>query len=45
METNPKFIEALMTGANQEMARELRWRKYPTDQKGSYFRMFWVATN
>ncbi|MFK7954204.1 MAG: hypothetical protein AB8B73_15245, partial [Ekhidna sp.] len=24
-----------------EMARELMWRKYPTDQKGSYFRMFW----
>ncbi|MFK7757135.1 MAG: hypothetical protein AB8B53_09415, partial [Flavobacteriales bacterium] len=41
METNPKFIEALMMGANQEMARELMWRKYPTDQKGSYFRMFW----
>ncbi|MEO0404256.1 MAG: hypothetical protein AAF193_05250, partial [Bacteroidota bacterium] len=41
MQTNPKFIDSLMIGANQEMAKELLWRKYPTDQKGSYFRMFW----
>jgi len=23
------------------MARELLWREYPTDQRGSYFRQFW----
>ncbi len=23
------------------MARELLWREYPTDQRGSYFRVFW----
>jgi hypothetical protein len=24
-----------------EMGRELRWREYPTDERGSYFRQFW----
>jgi hypothetical protein len=38
---NPKFIEAYMVGLNHEMARELLWREYPTDQRGSYFRQFW----
>jgi len=23
------------------MGRELLWREYPTDQRGSYFRQFW----
>jgi hypothetical protein len=23
------------------MARELRWRRYPTDRRGTYFRRFW----
>ncbi|WP_254764255.1 hypothetical protein [Natrinema marinum] len=41
LETNPEFVEAFMVGANHEMARELRWRKYPTDRKGTYFRRFW----
>jgi hypothetical protein len=43
METNPKFIEAYMVGLTHEMARELLWREYPTDQRGSYFRQFWSA--
>ena len=43
LETNPKFIEAYMVGLNHEMARELQWREYPTDQRGSYFRQFWDA--
>jgi hypothetical protein len=30
-----------MVGINHEMARELLWREYPTDQRGSYFRQFW----
>ena len=30
-----------MVGLNHEMARELLWREYPTDQRGSYFRQFW----
>lgn len=41
LETNQKFIEAYMAGINHEMARELLWREYPTDQRGSYFRQFW----
>ncbi len=42
LETNPQFIEAFMTGLNHEMARELLWRKFPTDQRGTYFRSFWT---
>ncbi len=41
LETNQKFIESYMVGLNHEFARELLWRKYPTDQRGSYFRQFW----
>jgi hypothetical protein len=41
LETNQKFIEAYMVGLNHELARELLWREYPTDQRGSYFRQFW----
>jgi hypothetical protein len=41
LETNPRFIEAYMVGLNHEMARELLWREYPTDQRGSFFRQFW----
>ena len=40
-ETNQPFIEAYMVGLNHEFARELLWREYPTDQRGSYFRQFW----
>ncbi|MEO7402466.1 MAG: hypothetical protein ABIU95_02215, partial [Burkholderiales bacterium] len=50
LETNQKFIESYMVGLNHEFARELLWREYPTDQRGSYFRQFWdvssfLATN
>jgi hypothetical protein len=41
LETNPTVIQAFMTGLNHEMARELLWREYPTDQRGSSFRQFW----
>lgn len=41
LETNQKFIEAYMVGLNHEFARELLWREYVTDQRGSYFRQFW----
>ncbi|HTF82836.1 MAG TPA: hypothetical protein VL947_13965, partial [Cytophagales bacterium] len=41
LETNPQFIESFLLGMNHEMARELLWREYPTDQRGSYFRQFW----
>lgn len=41
LETNPEFIESYMVGLNHEFARELLWREYLTDQRGSYFRQFW----
>jgi len=41
LNTNQRFIEAYMVGLNHEFARELLWREYPTDQRGSYFRQFW----
>ena len=41
LEPNQKFIEAYMAGVNHEMSRELLWREYPTDQRGSVFRQFW----
>jgi hypothetical protein len=41
LETNQRFIESYLVGLNHEMGRELLWREYPTDQRGSYFRQFW----
>jgi hypothetical protein len=38
---NHRFVEAYMVGRNHEMARQLLWHGYPTDQRGSYFRQFW----
>jgi hypothetical protein len=29
---------------NSEFSRELLWREYPADQRGSYFRQFWDVT-
>ncbi|MFZ1789187.1 MAG: hypothetical protein WAT92_12770 [Saprospiraceae bacterium] len=45
VETNQKFIESYMVGLNHEFARELLWREYPTDQRGSYFRQFWEVNS
>lgn len=45
LETNNKFIESFIVGANHEMGRELLWREYPTDQRGSYFRLFWESAD
>ena len=39
--SNQAFEEAFLMGMNTEMGRELMWREYPTDQRGSYFRKFW----
>lgn len=43
LETNQRFIEAYMVGLNHEMSRELLWREYPTDQRGTPFRQFWES--
>jgi hypothetical protein len=44
LEENRKFIEAYMLGLNHEMGRELVWREFPTDQRGTIFKYFWDAT-
>lgn len=41
LETNQAVVEAYLAGMNHETARELLWREFPTDQRGSYFRQFW----
>jgi hypothetical protein len=43
LETNAKFVESFMVGLNTEMGRELLWRGFPTDQRGTYFQQFWDA--
>jgi len=39
--TNPSFVAAHLVGLNHEMMRELLWREYPTDQRGTAFHRFW----
>lgn len=41
LETNAVFTEAFLVGLSDEMGRELLWREYPTDQRGTYFKYFW----
>jgi hypothetical protein len=41
LETNPRFVAALLAGVNHEMNRELLWRNFPTDRRGTPFRKFW----
>lgn len=39
---NREFIASFLVGMNHELARELLWREYPTDQRGTYARQFWT---
>ena len=39
--TNPSFVVTHMVGLNHEIMRELLWREYPTDQRGTAFARFW----
>ncbi|MFJ9931644.1 hypothetical protein ACIRSJ_00855 [Streptomyces virginiae] len=41
LDTDQEFIEAFMVGLNHELSRELLWREYPCDQRGTPFRQFW----
>jgi hypothetical protein len=41
MEPNARFIESFLAGANHAFAQELLWREYPTDRRGTYFKVFW----
>jgi hypothetical protein len=38
---NSVFIESYLVGMNHEMMRELLWREYPTDRRGTPFTLFW----
>lgn len=41
LQTNPRFVAAFMVGANHEMNRELMWRTFPTDARGTPITRFW----
>ena len=43
LKTNRRFVEAYMVGLNVEMAREMLWRGFPTDQRGTCFDQFWAV--
>ncbi|BCH23324.1 hypothetical protein [Mesorhizobium sp. L-8-3] len=43
LETNPEFVAALLVGLNHEFNRELLWREFPTDQRGTSFARFWPS--
>jgi hypothetical protein len=45
LQTNSVFVEAFLVGLNHEMGRELLWRGYPTDQRGTCFRAFWTTND
>jgi hypothetical protein len=44
LQTNPRFVESFLIGLNHEFARELLWRGFPTDQRGTYFKWFWSTS-
>ncbi len=41
MRQNGAFIESYLAGLNHEIMRELLWREYPTDRRGTPFTRFW----
>jgi hypothetical protein len=41
LSANDEFTEAFLVGLSDEMGRELLWRSYPTDARGTYFYRFW----
>ena len=44
VEANGEFVEAVLIGTNHEMSREMRWREYPADLSGTWFKRFWSDT-
>ena len=38
---NRPFVEAVLAGANDALIRELAWREFPVDPRGTAFRVFW----
>lgn len=41
LENDRRFIESYLVGLNHELAREMLWREFPTDLRGTPFRQFW----
>ena len=41
VKVNQYFVDSFMVGANQEMNRELLWRGFPCDLRGTPFQRFW----
>jgi hypothetical protein len=41
LEANSAFIESFLVGLSHEFNRELLWREFPTDMRGTPFRCFW----
>jgi hypothetical protein len=42
---NSNFIESFLVGLANEFNRELLWREYPTDMRGTPFRNFWPRSD
>jgi len=45
LSTNDVFTEAFLVGLSDEMGRELLWRTFPTDSRGTYFHRFWMPAS
>lgn len=45
VESDPRFVEAFLVGANQELSYELLWRGLPSDSRATAFRRFWGHTD
>ncbi|RVU20943.1 hypothetical protein EOT10_26830 [Streptomyces antnestii] len=41
LRTNPRFVDAYLTGLNQQLLGELHWRNVPVDRTGTPLLMFW----
>ena len=41
VEVDDRFVNALLVGVNHEMSRELLWRGFPADLRGTAFHYFW----
>ena len=41
LNVNAAFVESYLAGLCHEMSRELAWRQFPADLRGTWFRRFW----
>jgi hypothetical protein len=44
VEVNGEFLESVLIGMNHEMSREMRWREYPANLSGTWFKRFWSGS-